>query len=196
MQNARAPHLPLLTAVLAISLWASVAQGQITSVTNATSTPIPDAGHEYIGMLNETVNPAMGSVSIRLNLLMPKGLGITVPFALAYDSNGFMHTEQAGAYIKWMSNVGFLSQGGWSYSVPMLSYYGTSQNFTWGGSSYPCYYYTDYVFQDPTGGRHSLGLGSVPDYNTELQNYKQNPDGPYPCLGLELVPQVNGGDTH
>ena len=44
----------------------STAHGQVTNVTNATSTPIPGAGHDYIKMLSETVNPSNGSVSIRI----------------------------------------------------------------------------------------------------------------------------------
>jgi len=44
-------------------LYAPIVFAQITNVTNQTSTPIPGAGHDYIHMLNETVNPANGSVS-------------------------------------------------------------------------------------------------------------------------------------
>jgi len=41
---------------------APYASGQVSNVTNMTSTPIPGSGHDYIQMLNETVNPANGSV--------------------------------------------------------------------------------------------------------------------------------------
>src|SRR5205807_1984436 len=49
-----------------LCLTASVGRGQITNVTNDQSTPIQGAGHDYIKMLSETVNPANGSVSVRL----------------------------------------------------------------------------------------------------------------------------------
>ena len=65
-----------------------LAHGQMTAVTNATSTPIPGAGHDYIKMLSETVNPANGSVSLRLQTPVPAGRGPTIPFSFAYDSNG------------------------------------------------------------------------------------------------------------
>ncbi len=42
------------------------AHGQITKVTNDQSTPIPGAGHNYIKLLSETVNPSNGSVSLSL----------------------------------------------------------------------------------------------------------------------------------
>ncbi len=34
--------------------------GQITNVTNDQSRPIPGAGHDYIKLFSETVNPATG----------------------------------------------------------------------------------------------------------------------------------------
>lgn len=47
------------------------ASGQINELSNATTTPIPGAGHDYIRLLDETVNPANGSVSLRINLGTP-----------------------------------------------------------------------------------------------------------------------------
>ena len=79
--------------------------GQITNVTNDTSTPIPGAGHDYFKLLNETVNPANGSLSLRIGVPMPPGRRLTVPFSFDYDSNGVHHLfdmgvgEAAGAAI-------------------------------------------------------------------------------------------------
>jgi hypothetical protein len=42
-------------------------------------------------MLSETVNPANGSLSLRIQIRMPKGRGITFPFGFAYDSNSVTH---------------------------------------------------------------------------------------------------------
>src|SRR5271155_1533763 len=99
-----------------------VAKCQILNVTDSTSTPIPGAGHDYIKGLSETVNPANGSVSIRIQTPTPPGRGISLPFSFAYDSNGAAHvTSNFTGGIQWEDNTAYLSQGGWSYSVPMLS---------------------------------------------------------------------------
>ena len=139
-------------------------RAQITNVGNDQSTPIPGAGHDYIHMLSETVNPGNGSLSLRLALPMPKGRGLNVPFAFAYDSNGVHHIEGDGANdggAVWLSNVTLLSQGGWSYSVPLLSFDSSSISWNNGGGS--CSITTDYVFQDASGGRHALGLSTTND---------------------------------
>src|ERR1019366_2835845 len=57
---------------------------QIANVDDTTSTPIEGAGHDHIHLLSETVNPANGSVSLRIELPTPKGRGIGLPFAVAY----------------------------------------------------------------------------------------------------------------
>lgn len=71
-----------------LCLSVSFALGQIANVTDQTSTPVPDSGHDYVHMLTETVNPANGSVSVRIQVPVPKGRGLALPFAFAYDSNG------------------------------------------------------------------------------------------------------------
>ncbi len=58
-----------------LSLIVSASRPQITNVTNDQSTPIPGAGHDYIHMLDETVNPANGSVSLRLNVPLAQTAG-------------------------------------------------------------------------------------------------------------------------
>jgi hypothetical protein len=111
-----------LVATLALFVGDSL-QAQITAVTDQTSTPIPAAGHGYIQLLNETVNPANGSVSLRLQVPTPPGRDITIPFSFAYDSNGAHFLKGgAGGYAQWTSNTQFLASGGWTYSVPMLSF--------------------------------------------------------------------------
>lgn len=82
--------LPLsvcISIVLVFTL-APACLAQLPTVTNATSTPIPGAGHDYLGGPAETVNPASGAVSIRIPVTVPRGRGITLPFSFAYDSSG------------------------------------------------------------------------------------------------------------
>lgn len=47
-------------------------EAQITNVTNDTATPVEGAGHNYIKLLSETVNPASGSLSLRIQLPVPR----------------------------------------------------------------------------------------------------------------------------
>ena len=150
------PFLPF------IFLFALSSVAQITNVTNTTSTPIPGAGHDEIKMLSETVNPANGSVAIRLNMPVPPGRLLSLPFVVGYDSNGFsvqtpyLTTQGTAA---WKYNNDLFSAGGWSYSVPQLSR--TTIQYAYPPSPIPiCHGSTGYVFLDPAGGRHALGLSS------------------------------------
>lgn len=160
---------PLLLTVLL----SAVTQAQVTQINDTTSTPIEGAGHNYIKLLSETVNPANGSVSINIPLPMPKGRGLTVPFAFDYNSNGLWHIIPGGpsnpGAAGWFSNQGSFASGGWSYVYPSLSLDNwTSHNYILTGENngspiftdYPCYETSNYLFSDGTGGIHSLGLGT------------------------------------
>src|SRR5208337_963167 len=138
---------------------------QITNVTDNQSTPTPGAGHDYIQMVNETVNPGNGSVSIRIGVPVPPGRGLTLPFAFAYDSNG-VHIPYSGlGQGEWSSGISFLSQGGWSYSAPQMSY--QIGNFAM-GSIDKCFFSSAFVFFDPSGGRHALGVAEGTDLNQDM----------------------------
>jgi RHS repeat-associated protein len=195
----RARLVPALMVLFTLSPFVPAIRAQITNVTNDTSTPIEGAGHDYIHMLSETVNPASGSVSLRINLPVPQARRLTIPFSISYDSNTVHHLV-ASSYPQygvdnWASNTGYLSQGGWSYSIPQLGIGEFTQNTYvisgYNGSQpiyniYPCYYASNYVFRDASASLHSLYLGS--DYATN-----SNGDGPQYCtLG---GPVVNGGDV-
>jgi hypothetical protein len=52
--------------LLLAAIFTSAAQAQIISVGDDTATPAPGVGHDYIHLLSETVNPANGSVSWRI----------------------------------------------------------------------------------------------------------------------------------
>ena len=116
-------------------------------------------------MLGETVNPANGSVSLRIQVPVPKGRQLTLPFAFAYDSNGAWFASEFGSgQGALVSRSAFLSSGGWSYSVPLISE-AFGQNVGKGNIPPTCDYYTDYVLQDASGGRHALGI-AVGQYGT------------------------------
>ena len=158
-----------------------MALAQITNVTDDQSTPTPGAGHDYIKMFNETVNPANGSVSLRIDVPVPTGRGLTLPFSFAYDSNGAYHVgPYASGTAWWYSNAGF-GQGGWAYALPVLNYSYQLLTKTQGNNYYQCGYVSVFVFQDPIGGRHALNLAGTPGSNNQ-------------CSAFGVAPQPAGGD--
>lgn len=111
-----------------------VADAQVLTLTNSTASPIPGAGHGYIYLLNETVNPANGSVSVNISLPMPKGRGIHLPVSINYDSGQVVITSPTVTQIQeydvatnfagvmWLNNVDLLSSSGWVYGLPFANW--------------------------------------------------------------------------
>lgn len=148
---------------------AATCSAQIPSETDVTSTPVPNAGHDYIHTLSETVNPANGSLSIRIGVPLPPSRGFTAPFSFAYDSDGayYLATPCSGnstcSNFQWVTTTSQLAQGGWSYSVPMLSVQSTSAVMqtlspTDVPGTFQCNALNNFVLQDMGGNRHNLGL--------------------------------------
>src|SRR2546425_2863268 len=118
----RATLRRLLVSVCLALMTAPLGRGQITNVSDDQATPIPGVGHDYIHLLNETVNPANGSLSLRIQVPIPKGRGLTLPFSFSYDSSGQFHPATFHPYaVTWTTNQSILSQYGWSYSTPLLT---------------------------------------------------------------------------
>src|SRR5690348_9510091 len=77
-------------------------RAQTTNVTTDQATPTPGVGHDYLHMLTETVDPASGSLSVRIHVPVPKSLGLTMPFSFAYDSNGVTYpTGTSHGIMSW-----------------------------------------------------------------------------------------------
>lgn len=180
--------LPLLVVLSFLIAPATVAQ--IPNRTDTTATPAP-GGHDYLVSPVETVNPANGSVSIRIPVRMVQSRQTTIPFSFAYDSNGaFYFGEQPGGgtprYLSTYNNLN--SIGGWSYSYPVMSFAGGS--WTIPGSldnNITCYGSTNYVFQDESGNRHNLRLSvsanlASPD-GIDNCNQGLDGDGEFPTGG-------------
>jgi RHS repeat-associated protein len=202
---------PLLfvCSLLSLALIAPASRAQIPNAGDTTSTPAPGM-HDYLGSPAETVNPANGSVSIRIPVPIPPGRGLTLPFSFAYDSNGafFVAAGPTGGAPKYLTTttsgpiVGSL--GGWSYSYPLMSFSGGT--FTIPGSLdhlITCHGSTNYVFQDPNGNRHNLGLSvsanvASPDGSDNCNQGLQG-DGEFtsgtegPILATTSIPTINNG---
>jgi YD repeat-containing protein len=164
--------------VLAGCLWAgTLSQAQTVNLGDDVARPIPGAGHDYVNGLSETVNPANGNLTIKIDLPVPKARGLTIPFAVTYNSGevypfvsmkagcgGFINSAPctAGSYPT------FRTTNGWSDTFPYATASGTFVSLppfaplTSGqpGTSY-CATSSSYNFYDPSGGSHMLGLAAI-----------------------------------
>ena len=78
--HCNSPRYRYISALLFMLVFFSIVPrgwAQITNVTDVTSTPARGAGHDYIGTLSETVNPANGSVSLRVQVPVLAGRALT-----------------------------------------------------------------------------------------------------------------------
>jgi len=155
---------------------------QLPPVNGTTATPIPGAGHDYLGGVAETVNPTNGAISIRIPVIVPPARGITLPFSFAYDSSGanyVAHPLNSAGFLAWFTTgadsavpaKGF-SQTGWSNSIPMVSdnliHWTTTNTLAPQGAAplvgtIQCYAMVNFVYQDAHGNRHNLGLTNYSD---------------------------------
>ena len=108
--------LSLAAAFFAALFIGSDAVAQMPPSSSTTSTPVPGAGHDYLGEIAETVNPATGSTSIRISATMPPGRGLTLPFSFAYDSNGVNYvalspTDSVGGWQALQAQLSPLAAG-------------------------------------------------------------------------------------
>src|SRR5580704_3428785 len=147
---------PLFFVLFSFGFLSLPSSAQITNVTADQGPPVPGVGHDYVKMLNETVNPATGTVSIRIGVPVPPARGMTIPFAFGYDSNAEHHQVSSGYW----DNTSYLGRGGWSYVVPNLTFQEKTliYNPPGGGVPYTCHFLNDHVFQDPSGITHNLAL--------------------------------------
>jgi len=172
----------LLQCLVTIVALVGVSAAQIPSETDTTSTPVPNAGHDYIQGMSETVNPANGSLSFRIGVPMPPGRRLTVPFSFAYDSNGSMYLgtllcpycSVPPSGVHWLTTNTMLARGGWSYSVPMLSVQNNSYSVDYTlpneqEATFLCQGRDNFVFQDANGNRRNLGLAYY-DANSECSS--------------------------
>lgn len=121
------------------------------------------------------MNPANGSVSIRVPVILPPSRGITLPFSFAYDSNGVNYVglppTTGFGVAEWLTpseSTNFSNpwtQAGWSDSIPTAS----KSLLTWttlvdgGPTRVTCKALVNFLFQDARGNRHNLNLTNYSD---------------------------------
>ena len=159
-------------------------RAQITEINDMTAPPQPGAGHNYINLLSETVNPANGTVNVKIDIPMPSGRGFSLPFSIDYNSGSVMALQPQPPnpeQTMWVDAGGFMGAGGWRYAAPMATNSYWSNHFSQGVT---CYYSTGYIFQDPNGGSHALHLAQT----NQIPNDGTN----CPFYGMQLF---TGGDA-
>lgn len=182
VQNSIKPELRRLAlcGLAAAFLWLFLlapCRAQITNVTHDQATPTPGSGHDYIHLLAETVDPSNGSLNVRIQVPVPDSRGITIPFAFVYNSNGVTYPSSTNNGVMfWAKSDRGLQSGGWAYSVPYLE---AQKASLYPGTINECDYYVNYMFTDPSGGRHALRL-SAWDSSTTYNCTRDG--GPYQVL--------------
>jgi YD repeat-containing protein len=190
---------------LALLTTASLTAGQVSEISNITSTPVAGSGHDYLTDLSEIVNPANGSVSIRIAAPVPHERRASYPvYAYTYDTNGqfnltfvpMVQTYGAGAeiyalgpYVQTVAattggTTGYFGAGGVTYQRTALSYCTDPLQSGGCGVQYYCTYLSGFIATDPSGGRHDLGVG------VEINGGRPPED----CTGIGVLLYSAGGD--
>ena len=147
----------------------SVCYAQVSDPVVAGQAPIPGAGHHYIGVGTETVNPADGSLTFDLPLPLPGGRQLAMPFGIRYLASDQFHPfgNSGSAFtVGWQVNQTTpLQVAGWSYLLPV---YTAEAYAKWNGTTGPppnnthllCDQTENYLFTGFDGARRILGFGS------------------------------------
>ncbi len=153
----------------------------VDSTINIAVAPSPGSGHDYVKMLNETVNPANGSVSLRVEAPVPKQRGdVNFPYYIfGYDSGGVSlpqgsvvwSNSSASLTVSWKDSSILLNNATLTGLLPgaFVANTGIGQTLTGSsslftvvnpstGTTATCNYISPYMFTDPFGVRHSMNL--------------------------------------
>ena len=102
-----------------------IVEAQVLDPVTAQQEPVPGAGHSYIGMGVETVNPADGSLSFNLPLQTPTGRQLNFPFSIRFNSTEPFLIDPNGPAGELQYTTPILNKtpapfnvNGWSYTLP------------------------------------------------------------------------------
>lgn len=162
-QIARHATIAALTMPLLVA-----SQVPFTDVTSTTATPVPGVGHDYIHDLDEIVNPANGSLSVRIAVPTPHERGMNFPiYPYTYDSSGQFMLQMTqiadGCNGTSCTGVGMFGPSltavsPWPNSPGSFTSQGVNFSFNNGpdNGTNACSFTGDYVYVDLEGGRHNL----------------------------------------
>lgn len=115
---------PHALSILALVFVALPAAAQVADPVTTAEAPVPGAGHDYIGMPTETVNPADGSLSFHLTIKTPAGRELSFPFGISYRSTEpyYLINYSNDTTLSWHPRPTTYGESyGWSYDLPSLS---------------------------------------------------------------------------
>ncbi len=157
------------SAIAPLVLFAPSGVAQNAGVSDTTSTPVPGVPHDYITGLNEIVNPANGSLSVRVKAPIPHERGVNWPlYVFGYDSDNLFGlkptwtaSESSNTTFYALTELDLIYQN--SQMGQTINEQITLPTGQYTTATYQCQISFGYVFEDPDGGVHSLGLGAKKD---------------------------------
>lgn len=167
----------LLLACLGVAvslLFNRISFGQVPDPVTAAEAPQPGSGHHYIGIGEETVNPATGQLSFDLPIQTPSGRGLSFPFGITYGSPELFYIVNTGGSLSWQFRASSPYEvNGWSYKLPsytvsarVIQYWASSCNGTGQCVWNQCDASTGHNFRGLDGTQYTLQIGNVwPDPN-------------------------------
>lgn len=185
----RVAGLVLFALLLFVSALVPTTLAQVPDPVAAGQTPIPGAGHHYIGAGSETVNPADGSLSFNLPIQTPPGRQLSFPFAIRYSSSGVWYAggDGVGSGLAW--KYWPTTPHGWGYNLP--SYTAASYiKFTQPASQPPngnylyCMGSRNYTFRGFDGIDRAMQLGGM------------WPDPSFPATSCPASPGAGSSSLH
>ena len=170
MNSLRRSAIYLVTALISSLACNLHSFGQGVPLSMDIARPIPGAGHDYVKGLNETVNPANGALTIKIDFPTFASRGLSLPFSLIYNS-GLVHHAVTQVYNSTINAVAMdgaqyeptdRSINGWSDTVP----YATATQWVIGAppptrSTAHCNITGSYTLYDATGQSHQLGIAAI-----------------------------------
>lgn len=162
----------------------------INNLGDVVSRPMPGSGHDYIKGLVETVNPANGQLSIKIDLPVPADRGLTLPYAITYNSGELYNVSSSIVGCGGLGSPVCDSPGGpgstnrswmgWSDTFPYVTY--STALALLPPYNANCWISGSYNFYDPTGASHMLGLAGISDVQNGSGSGAQAED-PSACAG-------------
>lgn len=153
---------------------------QVNGIGNTTSTPVPGVPHDYLTGIDEVVNSANGALSVRIKAQTPHERGANWPtYVYIYDLN-----QQYKLKPTWQTastgsgTVANLTALNYIGEAPLVNSQITNATITlpsgqYTTMTYGCAIPFSYMFLDPDGGLHSLGMEAVSPstVNAPVGNY-------------------------
>src|ERR1051326_4180193 len=109
----------LLAALWSVVGGSVLSFGQMFQLSDPTTPPNPASGHASIQHLNATVDPRFGALNLQVDVPLPPGRQLNIPFAITYNSNSVFLMRAIGDFdtgsnvvLGWVPNNQYLGTGG------------------------------------------------------------------------------------